>query len=157
MKRLASMLFLSFVLFSAEAKTAQAQCMACISSHACGESSTRGGCSVMCVGTQCACADDGDCKPKPTRFYEPVSEDGRVGIYAVRAQEGLFVVAACGERSPGVTFSASKMKVVQEEMRTIALGPPDRAIVNSWVTHVASVSRGDKIPIARTEGRRADE
>jgi hypothetical protein len=61
-----------------------AQCMGCVSSSACGESTTRGNCSAECVGTVCACSDT---KCRETITVAPVGAEQAVR-FAVRASGG---------------------------------------------------------------------
>jgi hypothetical protein len=55
----------ALLLGSAMAAPLAAQCMGCVSSSGCGETSKRGSCSAECVGTICACSDN-LCRPTIT-------------------------------------------------------------------------------------------
>src|SRR5688500_15032373 len=76
------------LLVSGGATPVAAQCMGCVSSSACGESSLRGGCTAGCTRGICACGD-APCQPGitaapggaeyPARFAAREGDGGQLG------------------------------------------------------------------------------
>lgn len=120
------LLGIGLLLVSAAASTAHAQCMACTGSTSCGASSARGGCSIECQGTICACADDrcGEKKPLPTTLI-PTTYPG-AGIRLAVADDA-FVVVDCRGNFATMAYTAAKADELERTLDRVALHPTTRA------------------------------
>lgn len=111
---------------------ASAQCMKCSSSSSCGASSLRGGCSVSCTGTTCACLDQ-TCKPKPTRHFEPVGTNGDVNIVALRADAMTRLVSICHDRWIGIAFAPTRVRAVRNALTVVSFRPSQGHFASVWL------------------------
>ena len=95
-------------------------CQACISSRACGNSSTRSGCTVRCEGDACICGDTSGCKPKPTFAFLDNSVYNGPGK-ALHVANGTYLIANCTGSFFGMSYSATKARELKPALDRIEL------------------------------------
>jgi hypothetical protein len=99
------------------ADVAQA-CQACVSSHSCGNSTTRGQCAVVCNGNFCICGDD---VCKPPQFLSLGSSVYNGPGKALRVARGTYLVANCTGSFFGMSYSPKKARQLKPALDRIAL------------------------------------
>lgn len=97
----------------------QAQCEACTSSMGCGDSNGRGGCTVHCQGTSCACGDN-KCLHGAAAFRGGMATYTGPGD-AKRAGNGKFLITDCQGNFYGVAYAPARAASIELALGGVAL------------------------------------
>jgi hypothetical protein len=97
----------------------EAQCMGCVSSSACGESSKRGSCTAECTGTICACSDN-TCRPTitaiPAGAEKPAQFAGSDPSGRERGEVHSLVVHYCDGQVELLVYSADGTRLLEARL-----------------------------------------
>jgi hypothetical protein len=144
----------AFVICSTGAAPLAAQCMGCVSSSACAESTKRGNCRAECFGTACACSDD-TCRPgitvAPVRADYPThfaADDNQGGAHA--GTLGV-LVRECDGTLQLLVYSADGMRLL--ESRLLARGVGEPAAIRSARSETSSGRRSGHKAVRRSPNR----
>jgi hypothetical protein len=103
-----------------------AQCMACVSSSACAESSKRGNCRAECVGTACACSDT-SCRPgitaAPVGDYSILGAADEGGSSPQAGTLGV-LVRECDGTLEFLVYSADGTRLIESRLLARGGGEP---------------------------------
>lgn len=115
------------LLGSGAAMPLQAQCMACVSSSACGESAKRGSCSAQCMGTICACSDN-TCQPTMTAIPAFAESPAQFASFEGSDEEQSatldVLVRYCDGQVEWHVYAADGMRLIESRLLSPPSTPP---------------------------------
>lgn len=133
------------LLCSAGATPLAAQCMACVSSSACGPSSSRGNCKTECMGTICACSD-AQCRPIITEAPVSAGDQARFANRPAQDQPQIdllgILVRDCDGQVELLVYTADGSRLLESRLLGRSSEAPPPTVNVAWRSAATGPSGG---------------